>query len=363
MKELGRDELLDIVHGSALMGTGGGGEISMGIKYIDAALDAGKTFRLVAAEDLSDSTMLCTPYALGATQASEMSEEHKRLPHTSQPPIINAIKKLAQHLNTEFGATVACEIGGENVAVAAYAAAMMDGALLDADAAGRAVPEITHSTYCLAGLNPAPLVMANEFGETLLCENIYDDQRAEDIARSFAIVSRNDIVAVDHAATVNDLRHALYHGSITLALKLGRAMRAQRALGEIDTKALAEIAGGAVLFQGRVSACSHNIEQGFTLGSIEIAGSGGHEGDTCRVEFKNENMLAYVNGALRVTIPDMICVVNDADIEALTNPNASVGMNVSVLVLPAPGHFTSAKGLSVFGPAYLGLSEQYTPFI
>ena len=128
MKQLSRDNLIDILHGSAFMGTGGGGEIALGMRYIDAALDAGKTFRLVSATDLDNATMTCTPYALGATQASELLDEHARLPKATEAPIVTAINRLASHVGAEFGATVACELGGENTAVAAYAAAMIDGA-------------------------------------------------------------------------------------------------------------------------------------------------------------------------------------------------------------------------------------------
>jgi len=363
MKQLSRDDLIDILHGSAFMGTGGGGEIELGMRYIDAALDAGKTFRLVSATDLDDATMTCTPYALGATRASELLEEHARLPKATEAPIVTAINRLASHVGAEFGATVACELGGENTAVAAYAAAMIDGALLDADAAGRAVPEITHSTYCLAGLSASPVVMANEFGETMLCENIFDDQRAEDIARSFAMVSRDDIVAVDHAATIAELEHALYHGSISMAAELGAAIRSARTANENAASQLAAIGRGKILFQGTISNCEDCIDNGFTCGFMELKGSGDYTQDECRIEFKNENMMASINSQIVATIPDLICVLNDDAGEALTNPNGEVGMNISVVVLPAPPHFTTAAGLEIFGPAYIGLSQAYTPAV
>ncbi len=362
-KLLDRECLQDLLHGCALMGTGGGGEVSAGMRYIDEALAAGKQFRIASARELAPETMLCTPYALGATQASAAGEEHRRLPTATQAPIVTAIKRLQQHVGSEFSATIACELGGENTAVAAYAAAMIDGVLLDADAAGRAVPEISHSTYYLAGLPAAPLVLSNEFGETLLCEHIFDDLRAEDIARSFAMVSRNDIVAVDHAATLSALEHALYHGSLSLAAQLGSLMRTMRPNNTQDLTALAEAAKGKLLFKGVITACDSRIESGFTLGYIEAAGIESCLGKTARIEFKNENMLATINGVLQVSIPDLICVLNTESNQALTNPNAELGMKVAVLVLPAPAHFTTPAGLKAFGPAYLGLDQRYIPAV
>lgn len=363
MKQLDRDALLDLLHGCALMGTGGGGDVSVGMRYIDEALAAGKVFRMAGADQLSPETMLCTPYALGATQASERGVEHQRLPRPLQAPIVTAMNRLAEHTGAEFDATVACELGGENTAVAAYAAAMIDGVLLDADAAGRAVPEITHSTYYLAGLPASPLVLSNEFGETLLCEQIFDDLRAEDIARAFAMVSRNDIVAVDHAATLGEMTAALYHGSLSMAAQLGSAMRTMRRESEQDAKELARMAGGKLLLQGDISACEAHIESGFTRGYIEVSGTDSYQGDTARIEFKNENMTASINDKLQVTIPDLICVLNAQTNEAVTHPNGEPGMKVAILVLPAPPHFTTPAGLKAFGPAYLGLDQDYIPAV
>ncbi len=363
MKELNRDGLLDLLHGCALLGTGGGGDLDLGMRYVDKALAAGKIFRMASAQELGPDTMLCTPYALGATQPSERSEEYQRLPQPTQAPIVTAMERLASHIGTKFDATVACELGGENTAVAAFAAAMIDGVLLDGDAAGRAVPEITHSTYYLAGLAASPLVLSNEFGETLLCEQIFDDLRAEDIARSFAMVSRNDIVAVDHAASLGEMSHAIYHGSLSMAAQLGAKMRTMNSHSEQEVLELARMASGKLLFQGVISACDSRIESGFTVGFFEANGIGSYQGDTARIEFKNENMTATVNGVLRVTIPDLICALNMDSNEALTNPNATAGMQVAILVLPAPPHFTTAKGLKAFGPAYLGLEHDYTPAV
>lgn len=363
MKELDRDALLDLLTGCGLMGTGGGGDVSVGMRYIDTALAAGKNFRLASASELSAETMLCTPYALGATQPSERGEQHRRLPKPTEAPIVTAMDRLAKHTGAEFNATVACELGGENTAVAAFAAAMIDGVLLDADAAGRAVPEITHSTYYLAGLPASPLVLSNEFGETLLCEQIFDDLRAEDIARSFAMVSRDDIVAVDHAASLGEMTHALYHGSLSLAAQLGSQMRTMRRENALDAAGLARTANGKLLFQGVISACDAGVESGFTVGFVEVSGVDSCKGDTARIEFKNENMIASINGMLRVTIPDLICVMNMHTNEALTNPNGEVGMKVAILILPAPPHFVTAKGLKAFGPAYLGLDCDYTPAV
>ena len=44
MKTLSRQDLVDLLHGAAILGTGGGGELDEGLALIDQALAAGKTF-------------------------------------------------------------------------------------------------------------------------------------------------------------------------------------------------------------------------------------------------------------------------------------------------------------------------------
>ena len=47
MRTLTRENLLDILYGCTILGTGGGGSLNEGIEMIDEALNAGKEFKLV----------------------------------------------------------------------------------------------------------------------------------------------------------------------------------------------------------------------------------------------------------------------------------------------------------------------------
>jgi len=371
MKTLDRQQLLDMLLGCTILGTGGGGDLEAGVRYIDAALDAGKVCKLANLDELTDEQLIFTPYALGATVASEdETGEYDRLPQSKNAPILNAVDRLESHIAKPLDGTLACELGGENTAIAFYVAAMKSGYVLDADIAGRAVPEITHSTFYLNKLDPAPLVLSNQFGETLLCEQVHDDIRAEQIARAFAMVSCNDIAAVDHPLELRHLRGKVIEGTLSKALDLGQALRIA-GVNQLDAaKAVAELAGGRVLFRGQVSSAHSNIEDGFTIGEVLISGSAVGEleadckantGDTYLIRFKNENMVGLLNNKIQVTIPDLICVLDVDRHLPVTNPDYSIGANVAVIAFPAPAEFLTAEGLEVFGPKYFGLDVDYKP--
>ena len=273
MKTLTRADLVDILHGAAILGTGGGGELSSGLKMIDDALALGKEFKLVSLDEAPDDALVCTPYMLGAISALPTEEEalYARLPRIAEEAILLAYRRFQSYLGRDFYGTIACEMGGSNTATAFYAAAMSGHHIIDADVAGRAVPEITHSTYYLNDLPAAPIAAANEFGECFILENIADDQRAEMLVRALSKVSRNDIAAIDHALPVRDIRNAVIPGTISKALYLGQRWREAKASGGNIAAAIAEAGGGQVAFTGKVGSSDWMTKDGFTFGNIEMA--------------------------------------------------------------------------------------------
>ena len=361
MRELSRQDVLDMLAGSAILGTGGGGDIEEGLEYIDAAEAAGKRFVLAAVDELPDDAMVCTPYLLGALEPSDGDSpgDYERLPKSDTPAIMTAFRRLESYNGKTFKGMIACELGGANTAVAAYVAAMTDVCLIDADVAGRAVPEITHSTYFLNGLDASPAVLANEFGECFILENLHDDLRAESVIRALAKVSRNDVSVIDHALPMAEVRESLIKGTMTKSLELGRAFREAKASGNDVADKVAEVGGGEVVFRGEISSASYRDEDGFTFGEVVIAGGDKFAGSEYKVDVKNENMVSWLDAELHATIPDLIIIVDLQSDEPVTNPNLKPGMDCAVVVLPAPEQFLTEKALEIFGPAYVGLNTPY----
>lgn len=357
MKILSKDDVLDLLFGATYLGTGGGGELDEGIALIEEAAAAGKVFKLQSLDDAPDRALACTPYYLGAI--SELPEEEEtlyvRLPRPEGQAIQRAFDKAqSAERDTIYGA-IACELGGSNTAVAFYIAAMNEGVVLDGDPAGRAVPEITHSTYYLNNLPAAPVFVSNAFGEVIVCEHLLDDQRAEHLIRAIAMASRNDVAAIDHILPVAQLRGALIHGTMSLSLAIGQQCKAAIARGDDVPLALADLGNGRVAFRGVVTDTTWRTEQGFTFGSFELEGSGAFATESYRVTLKNENMAAWRDGELDACIPELICAIDLATGHPITNPNSVIGQQIAIVILPAPAPFLTETGLKIFGPKYAGL--------
>ncbi len=365
MKVLSRQDLLDILQGATILGTGGGGELAEGIAMIDDALAKGRAFKLVTLDEAPDEALVCTPYMLGAISAlpEEEEEKYQRLPRISEPSVLVAYRRFEEYLGRKFYGTISCELGGSNTATSFYAAAMAGAYIIDADPAGRAVPEITHSTYYIHGLPAAPIVMANEFGEAMICENVIDDARAEHIVRALSQASRNDIAAIDHALEVREVRDALIPGAISMAWRMGTAWREALEKGNDVADVIANKGGGLVVFRGIVGESDWKTEEGFTIGNIAIDGTGAFQDSMYRIWLKNENMVGWLNDQVHATIPDMICLMDTGSGQPVTNPNYQQGQHVAVVVLPAPKPFVTPKGLDAFGPAYVGINQPYRPVV
>lgn len=362
LKLLTEEDLLDILYGAVILGAGGGGDLEEGKSLIAEALEADKTFKLVDINEVADDALICTPYLLGAiSPMSEKEEEqYKGLSRCDKHPILIAYEEFQKHLGRSFYATTACELGGSNTAVAFYCAAMNDHYVLDADPAGRAVPEITHSTYYLAGLPASPIFTANEFGETFVLSNVKDDQRAEALVRALCKVSRNDIAAIDHALDMHMLRDVLIPGTISKSMQLGRVWRESKVSGNAIQR-VAEVGGGRIAFSGIVNAVDYQTKDGFTIGEVEIIGTDVYEGHSFKIKIKNENLVGWKNDDVYVTIPDLICLFDTDNDNPVSNPDVKMGQSITVILLPAPEQLTTSQALSVFGPMYAGIEQDYLP--
>ena len=115
MKTLSRQDLEDILYGAAILGTGGGGELSEGFALIDDALSKGKEFIMVSLDEAPQDALVCTPYILGAISALPEEEErrYERLPRISEPSILVAYRRFEQYLGREFYGPSPANLAGQ----------------------------------------------------------------------------------------------------------------------------------------------------------------------------------------------------------------------------------------------------------
>lgn len=365
MRKLTRENLLDILVGCAIVGTGGGGSLEKGIAKIDQALELGKEFILVDFDELDDDALIATPYSCGAI--SPLTEEEIRkyagLPDAPEDMHVMALKEMECHLGKEVKAVISTELGGGNTATAFFAGAMSGKYIVDGDPAGRSVPELQHSTYFMHDIKIQPMALVNKFGESAVLTNVVDDFRAEALVRAMAVASQNTIAVVDHIATAKELKNAVIRGAISDTMAIGEAFRRSKETGGDIASAVAQQGKGTVVFRGKVSSNDWGTVEGFTVGDMTVSGEGEYAGSEFKIWYKNENIITWKNGRYEVTVPDLVCVFNEDKREPLLNPFGEEGMNVSIIVLPAPAEWTTEAGLALFGPKSFGHDVDWKPYV
>ncbi len=365
LKELDFRAAQDILEGCTTLATGGGGDPARGLALLRAEFDAGRKLHLVDLDELGDDALTCSPYFTGsiAPVSPEREARFAKLPKAGEPEAYLALRALERHLGEKFAATVSIEYGGLNTAVAMATAARAGIPVADADAAGRAVPDLEFSTYYVGGLRIDPLALATRFGETVVVERVVDDFRAEDLVRSLAVVSGGMIATVDHPSRGRQCKEgAVIRGALSYAERVGRAKREALEAGRDPVEAVRQAGHGYLIFEGTVAADPRWEDRGgFCYGETNITGTGVFKGNRYRIWFKNENIIGWRDGEVDVTVPDLICLVERTTARAVGNPWAKKGLEVAVLAFPAPKEWLTARGLEILAPRFFGFDFDPRP--
>ncbi len=362
MRELNLQTLEDILKGCTILGTGGGGSFERGFEMVKKDFENNKIFRLITLDEVPDEALVASPYRCGAIQPTEAETEARFSRRTENSSPLVAFRALEHYMGKKFFAALSTELGGGNTATALSVASNQNIPTVDADPAGRSVPELVHTTFFVEGIPITPMAVATDFGDVAIFPQVVDHFRAESLARAIAVASGGHAGVVDHPITGVRLRTAVIPGAISYAETLGKALREARASGVNVIRAIAKAGRGYSLFEGTVKDdCVFEIKEGFTFGDIIITGKGTFEGQTGNIWFKNENIMAWIDGEVSITAPDLICVLESNTGEPITNPNCKKGMEVSMVGFPAPKQWRTIKGLEVLGPRYFGFDVDYTP--
>ena len=363
MKTLNRQDIEDIIVGGKIMGTGGGGEEEWARPLIEKVYDSKKTFRLIDLSELKKEDMVVIASRIGGGVTKEQAAKVANLEKTEERPELRAFSLLSDYMGQEPDAVVPTELGAGNTLAAMCTAAMLDKPTLDADCAGRAKPEVSISTTCVAGIPITPACLVTQYGEVLFLEKIVNDVRGEDILRAVAAASGGMAGLCRAPMKGSQVGEAVVHNSVSMCIDLGRSIRESRSRGTNPIASILETVRGLRFFEGTVSTFKREEAGAFMRGEFTIKGSGSYSGHSLRVWFKNENLVSWLDGGPFVTCPDSICVVDTKTGLGLSNwgNDFANGRGVTVFGVRAHELFRTAKGLERFSPRSFGYEIEYTP--
>ena len=357
-RQLLLDDLPDLARGAALLGAGGGGDPYIGLLLVTAELERGATITLLDPDEVADDALVVASAFMGAPTVVI-----EKIPGGDEP--VMALRKLELHLGRTADAIIPMECGGLNSMIPLLVAARTGLPIVDGDGMGRAFPELQMETFGVYGVAGSPIAICNERGHVAIIDTGHDNASMEWYARAVTVRMGGVAYIAEYPMTGTQVKQTAIHGTLSLALELGRVIRTAHEQHRNPFTALVECLAGTIyrfghsLLEGKVTDVERQSADGFVRGTARIATFDGLR--TVELTFQNEHLMARSGDRLLAVAPDLITVLDAETAFPITTEALRYGQRVRVFVIGTPEIMRTPEALEVFGPRAFGLDEEWTP--
>lgn len=343
-------DFLDIALGGTVLGTGGGGSYETA-EHLAKTLLRRKSVKLMSLGTVPSRARIISIAGMGSLEAM------LRKPFTTEAR--NAFDALARDSVWGTKYVIPIETSGFNFLTPMTVAAARGVTVIDADAAGRAIPQLNQTLFYAGGISLAPLALADADGRSVTIqgsEYALSEKVAISALEYFGWSAGLACYPMDGAAA----KRASVAGTISLARSVGIVVRAAIE-GESDPLgAVLAVTGGRELIRGIVDRFESETVGSYKFGNLEVSGKKPDDGSTVLVKSMNENMIAWKDNRLAAVAPDRICFLTP-DGRPLTNADISPGDEIAIFLIEAqpPWKSKEASGLFSSTLAAMGYKGRY----
>jgi uncharacterized protein len=355
MTAITESEIEDLALGATVLGTGGGGDPHVGKLVARQAIEEFGPVSLIDPEELADDDFVVPTAQMGAPTVAV-----EKVPGGEEST--TSVARVEKAVGRKADAIMPIECGGINSTFPFAVAARRGLPVVDADGMGRAFPELQHETFNVYGVDGCPAALADEHGNTCLLET-QDNETLEWLARGLTIRMGGVGYVSDYPMTGTEVRETAIHGTMSLAISIGRELReGSDAIYAIQRATANSIYGTArSLFEGKIVDVRRRNERGFVIGHVDLEGLDEDDGRTMTITFQNENLAARVDGEFVATVPDLITMLDSESGDPVPTERLRYGARVKVLGIPTPPIMRTEAALKVWGPKTFGLETEYRP--
>jgi DUF917 family protein len=361
-----RQDVEDFARGTDFLSASGGGAPVESTEQMLDDVERGVALNWVDLDSIADDDLVVSTFYSGSIAPESFDttdvERAAGVERTVGRPVVEAVRELERYLGVEFGAVISVEIGGLNTGLALDAAANLGKPMLDADYAGRAIPEAQCVTPAMFGESIAPMACVDYYGDITIIHRAVNNTMAERLGKFVAISSFGTVGCAGIPLRGEIVKRIAVPGTLSESLQIGRAIREAREAGDDPVEALAErVPNTALLLRGRVADRSWENRDGYMWGEHLIEGENGFAGKSLLVWFKNENHLSWLDNEPFVASPDIIEFVDSDTGEPRANTDLAVGDRIAVFGVRRRPQFDSPAGLAALGPAHWGFDFEFRP--
>jgi hypothetical protein len=341
------EELVPLATGAWILGAGGGGDPYHALLHLQRIYREGGVVHLMDPLDLPDDALVAVVSTMGVPLVGE-----ERLTEPAVAAL--AVRQMEEHLGRPFDAVMALEIGGANAFQPLMVTAEMGIPVVDADTMGRAYPEAQHSSFAIGDLRPEPLTLADVRGNAVVVSRAASWNWMERISRKVCAEVGSFAATAKAPRTGREVKDWGILHTVSQAVELGAAVLDARARNADPVAAVIRHAGGRLLFSGKVVDVARRASEGYLRGTARLEGMDADRNRRFRLDFQNGFTVGWLDDRVRVTVPDIICVLDALTGEAIGIEALRYGQRARVVALPAPTLQTTPKGLQHVGPRAFG---------
>lgn len=371
-----------IATGCYILGTGGGGSPYGLMIRLRTQLRNGSIIRVVNPEDLPDDARVgCGGGAGSPTVAIEK---------LAGDELLEAQQELYKMCNTSATHMISVEVGGANglSGLLLGSSDQMDIPTVDGDWMGRAYPTKWQTTPVVFKERDtiwSPIAVSDGNGNVLVMPKASSDEAVERIIRAALSEMGSQVGAADAPVTGEETKRWAVEHTLSQSWRIGRAVARARKENRVDNVAetiIEECGGpgaGKVLWKGKIIGVDRTLRNGHIYGECLIEGADVRDehvasGDiseqfkgVVKIPFKNENIAALrvytdreeeLQEDVLAIVPDLVCVIDAQNGEAVGTPEYRYGLLVVVLGIAASDRWTGTeRGIKIGGPQAFGLGH------
>lgn len=301
MYHIDKEDMQIIVNGASFLASGGGGGVESANAVIDNIISYADRVAVADIGEVDDSADLLVICGVGAPDAPNLNFR--------QSPGYG-LEGLQKMTGRQYRYVLPIEVGAMNSMIPLLACAQFGIPFVDADGAGRSVPQMSMCSYAIQGFSTQETLVVSEEDDTFPLHPA-NAEAMEQQVRQIVSTKLQDAGTVATWSLTGRQIHgagALVPGSLKVAHGLGNAMASSTPLPAVlDIIGSHYPAHAVILQRARVTAASSKVQDGFDVGSVTL-----QEGQRqVTLYFVNESLLATIDlDGLPVAFilgPDMIC--------------------------------------------------------
>jgi uncharacterized protein len=309
----------DILDGATILAAGGGGPVQTGKTYAKYIKQSGLKPRLIPFDEVSDGATVAVPIAMGSCATG--------LENFLDFQLIKALEIFKREVG-HVDALIPVETGQVNTLALLYVSAKSGIPLIDGDGTGRSIPEFKNTVFYSHKVSPNPYVMCDSVGNSLVLDAASIDE-VDRLGRAICTEMGGMSGVCGIRSSGAKIKEICVPNMISRCETLGRILRENG--GGDPVSALLDASDGFLLTEGRIAGMNSKVTRGHDYGSLTVKGLGPFRGQEVIVGFKNEGLIAYLNGKPAVISPDHVFMLDVLTQRPVTFTDAVEGLMVAML--------------------------------